>query len=93
MSVWRREGPRGHCPSRQSPARSASTLPRSAPGPLAFNQGCQCICSTQLLLSGPEPAKTLPVYGPASLADVSRGRGYADNVDGRLPAPNTLGSQ
>lgn len=35
VNIWRREGPRGHCPSRRCPAQSGSILPRSIPGLLA----------------------------------------------------------
>ena len=41
----------------------------------------------QAVLSGPEPAKTLPVYDAASHAGPSRGRAYAGKVDKCIPVP------
>lgn len=103
VSVWRREGPRATVLQRRCQARSGSILPAASWGLLAVGacppqDGDQTFLSRAAVHLPGSPCslalslETLPVYGPASSADVSRGRGCAGKRRRSLPA-DTPGSQ
>lgn len=95
MDTRGRKSPRGHCPSRQRPGQRVAALPhtfhqdarpRRMDDPDLLAGAVEHLLHAALL-SGPEPAKTLPVYDSASHADPSRGRDCAGNVDKHIPVP------